>query len=180
MLTLFYISIQLVKFCIIITIMMTKKEIVEKKNLAYRLFMNGRSQKEIAGELGTSPNTLSKWATKGNWQERLHDEKTSSVELANAMMLAAKKMTEIIIREISNGDYSIDTITKCSDNVVKIMASAERIANTINKATVIDVLTSLDMWLLQHSKTDPDLTPELLSTINHYHNEYIKYIKGRE
>ena len=141
--------------------------------------MSGESQSDISEQVGISTVTLCKWAKSEMWEERLRDEKISSVELANSMMLAAKKMTEIIIREIGGGNYNIDTITKCSDNVVKIMASAERIANTINKATIIDVITSLDTWLLQRSKTDPDLTPELLAFINRYHNEYIKYIKER-
>jgi Phage terminase small subunit. len=160
--------------------MTNRKELAQKKARAYRLYMSGECQADIAAQVGISTTTISKWAVAEKWEERLHDEKTSSVELANSMMLAAKKMTEIIIKEIGSGSYNIETITKCSDNVVKIMASAERIANTINKATVIDVLTSLDMWLLQRSKTDPALTPELLATINRYHNEYIKYAKERE
>ena len=94
-------------------------------------------------------------------------------------MLAAKKITEVIITEIGKPDGNIDAITKLSDNVVKIMASAERVANTVNKATVIDVLTSVDRWLLERSKTDKSLTPEILAAINRWHQEYINYIQSR-
>ena len=69
--------------------------------------MNGEAQNEIARKVGVSTTTLSRWVKSGNWDERLNDEKTSSVELANSMMLAAKKMTDIIIQEIEKGDYSI-------------------------------------------------------------------------
>lgn len=159
--------------------MASKKEMTEKKAQAYRLFMAGYSQKEIAEQYGLTEATVSRWVNGEGWRDRLAEEKTSSVELANSMMLAAKKMTEVIITEINKPEYNIDAITKCSDNVVKIMASAERIANTINKATVIDVLTSLDRWLLERSKTDKNLTPELLSVINRYHQEYIIHIQNR-
>ena len=159
---------------------MTKKELQEKKALAYRHFMNGEAQNEIARKVGVSTTTLSRWVNSGKWDERLNDEKTSSVELANCMMLAAKKMTDIIIQEIEKGDYSIENITKCSDNVVKIMASAERVANTVTKAKVIDVLMMLDNWLILRAKTDKNLTPQLLSTINYYHQEYVKHLNIKE
>lgn len=159
---------------------MTRKELTEKKALAYRYFMGGEPQNEIARKIGVSTTTLSKWVKAGNWDERLNDEKTSSVELANSMMLAAKKMTDIIIQEIEKGDYSIENITKCSDNVVKIMASAERVANTVTKAKVIDVLMMLDNWLILRAKTDKNLTPQLLSTINYYHQEYVKHLNIKE
>lgn len=167
------------RFLIIIPMANTRKELAEKKAQAYRLFMAGTSQKDIAAQTGVTETTVSRWVNTEGWSDRLLEEKTSSVELANSMMLAAKKMTEIIIAEINKEDYNIDAITKCSDNVVKIMASAERIANTINKATVIDVLTSLDRWLLERSKTDRNLTPELLAIINRYHQEYIVHIASR-
>ena len=87
-------------------------------------------------------------------------------------------MTDAIIEEINKGDYNIETITKCSDNVVKMMASCERVANTVTKSKVIDVLTLLDQWLIVRSKTDRNLTPQLLATINYYHQEYINHIKA--
>ena len=94
-------------------------------------------------------------------------------------MLSAKKITEVIIVEIGKPNYNIDAVTKLSDNVVKIMASAERVANTVNRATVIDVFTSFDRWLLERSKTDKNITPEILATINRLHQEYINHINNR-
>lgn len=179
MFTLFSYAPELAQFCTDFKFKaMTKKETTEKKAMAYRLFMNGEAQADIAKELGVSATTLSRWAAAGHWEERLQDEKTSSVELANSMMLAAKKMTDAIIEEINKGDYNIETITKCSDNVVKMMASVERVANTVTQSKVIDVLTLLDQWLIVRSKTDRNLTPQLLATINYYHQEYINHIKA--
>lgn len=159
--------------------MNTRTEMAAKKAQAYRLFMAGYSQKEIADQYGITEATVSKWVNTEGWRDRLNGEKTSSVELANSLMLSAKKITEAIIAEIGKPDYNIDSVTKLSDNVVKIMASAERVANTVNRATVIDVFTSFDRWLLERSKTDKSITPELLAIINRLHQEYITHINNR-
>ena len=151
----------------------------EAKAKAYRLYMAGWSQKEIAEQCSVTEATVSRWTNGDGWGDRLREEKTSSVDLANSLMFAAKMITEVIITEINKPKHDIDAVTKLSDNVVKIMASAERVANTVNKSTVIDVLTSLDRWLLERSKTDRSLTPELLAVINRYHQEYINHIQTR-
>lgn len=159
---------------------MTKRtEMASKKTKAYRLFMGRLSQKEIADQCGVTEATVSRWATAENWRGRLEEEKTSSVELANSLMLAAKKITEAIIDELNKPDYNIESITKLSDNTAKIMASAERIANTVNRATVIDVFTAFDRWLLKRSETDKSITPEILVIINRLHQEYLDHIKNR-
>ena len=152
----------------------------EKKAQAYRLFMGGLSQKEIAEQCGITEATVSKWANAEGWRDRLAEEKTSSIELANSLMFAAKKITEAIIAEVSKPEYNIDFVTKLSDNTVKMMASAERVANTVNHATVMDVFTAFDLWLLERSKTDKSLTPEILAIINSLHQEYLNHIKTRK
>ena len=95
-------------------------------------------------------------------------------------MFAAKKITEAIIAEIGKPNYNIDAVTKLSDNTIKMMASAERVANTVNRATVMDVFTAFDQWLLKRSETDKDLTPELLAVINRLHQEYLTHIQNRK
>ena len=139
---------------------------------------NGKLSKRDGDKMGFPVFPL-RWVNAEGWKDRLAEEKTSSVELANSLMLSAKKITEAIIAEIGKPDYNIDAITKLSDNVVKIMASAERVANTVNRATVIDVFTSFDRWLLERSKTDKSITPEILATINRLHQEYINHINNR-
>ena len=100
MFTLFYFTHRRAEFCKKFnkTSMSNRKELAEKKARAYRLYMSGESQSDISEQVGISTVTLCKWAKSEMWEERLRDEKISSVELANSMMLAAKKMTEIIIR----------------------------------------------------------------------------------
>lgn len=160
--------------------MSSRIEMAEKKAQAYRLYMGGLSQKDIATSCGITENTVSKWVNAESWRDRLNEEKTSSIELANSLMFAAKKITEAIIAEIGKSNYNIDAVTRLSDNTVKMMAAAERVANTVNKATVMDVFTAFDQWLLKRSDTDKDITPELLAVINRLHQEYLTYIQNRK
>ena len=100
---------------------MTKKEIDIRKGYAFRLYMSGESQKAIAKTIGSSEVTVSRWANKEGWEQQRQDQNTSTLTLANMMMQAAKKMSELIISNIESGNADIDSITKCSDNLCKIM-----------------------------------------------------------
>lgn len=151
-----------------------------RKGYAFRLFMSGESQRAIAKTVDVTETTVSKWATKEGWERQRSEQNTSSLTLANSMMLAAKKMTEQIINDIESGEADIGSITKCSDNLVKIMAAAERIAKTVTRATVIDVIIAFDRWLVQRAETDRDLTPELVEQIVSYHRKYIEHITANE
>ncbi len=158
----------------------TKQDQEVKKGYAYRLYMSGESQKMISKTVGVTEATVSRWVNKYDWEKEKQDQNTSTVSLANSMMAAARKMSELIITEIEGGSANIDTVTKCSDNLVKIMASAERIAKTVTKATIIDVIIALERWLVHKAETDPDLTPEIIALINKYHKEYVKFISSQE
>lgn len=159
---------------------LTKQEIEVRKGYAFRLYMSGESQKSIAKTVGTTEASVSKWVNKGEWERQKQEQNTSTLTLANSMMAAARKMSQLIIDNIESGNADISTVTKCSDNLVKIMAAAERIAKTVTRATVIDVIIALDRWLMQRVETDPHLTPELLEQITSYHRKYIEYITANE
>jgi predicted transcriptional regulator len=147
---------------------------------AHRLYLNGVSQKMIAKTVGVTEATVSRWVKANGWSKEKEDQSTSTIALANSMMAAARKMSDLIIKEVEGGKADIKTITQCSDNLVKIMAAAERIANTVTKATIIDVIIGLERWLMHRAETDKDLTPDLVQLFNKYHKEYIKYISSKE
>lgn len=158
----------------------TKQDIEMRRGYAFRLYMSGESQRAIAKTVGATEATISKWVNKDGWEKQKSEQNTSSLTLANSMMAAAKKMTELIIQNIESGKADIGSITKCSDNLVKIMAAAERIAKTVTRATVIDVIIALDRWLMLRVETDARLTPELLEEITSYHRKYIEYITAND
>ena len=154
----------------------TKRELDVLRDYASRLFLSGETQRIIAAKTGLTEATVSKWAKEEDWDARRKEQNSSSVALVNSLMLAAKKISELNKGETDD----IDGITKLSDNIAKVMASAKRIAKGITKDEVIDVIIDLEQWMMQRSETDEELTPELITTINGLHKKYIEYISAQE
>ena len=138
--------------------------------------MSGETQRVIAAKTELTEATVSRWAKEENWDARRREQNSSSAALVNSLMLAAKKISELIKGETDD----IDGITKLSDNIAKVMASAKRIAKGITKDEIIDVIIDLEQWMMQRAETDEELTPELLTTINSLHKKYIEYISAQE
>lgn len=153
---------------------MNKQETELRKGYAYRLFMSGETQKAIASIVGVSENTISRWTNKDKWEQQRDDANTSTQALANSLMAAAKRMSEKIVQLMTGDDIDIRALSQCSDNLVKIMASAERITKSVTRATIIDVIIALDRWLINRQSTDKDLTPERVKLITDYHQRYIE------
>ena len=150
----------------------TKRELDVLRDYACRLFLSGETQRVIAAKTGLTEATVSRWGREQN---------SSSAALVNSLMLAAKKISELIITKLNKGETDdIDGITKLSDNIAKVMASAKRIAKGITKDEIIDVIIDLEQWMMQRAETDEELTPELLTTINSLHKKYIEYISAQE
>ena len=155
----------------------TKRELDVLRDYACRLFLSGETQRVIAAKTGLTEATVSRWAREENWDARRREQNSSSAALVNSLMLAAKKISELIITKLNKGETDdIDGITKLSDNIAKVMASAKRIA----KGEIIDVIIDLEQWMMQRAETDEELTPELLTTINSLHKKYIEYISAQE
>ncbi len=153
---------------------MTKQEIELRKGYAFRLFMSGEPQKSIAATVGISETTVSKWAIKENWQSQREAQNTSTQELSTSLMAAAKRMTDQIVKLTTKDDVDIKLLAQCTDNLCKIMASAERINKSVTKATIIDVIIALDRWLANRKQFDMDLTDEQFKFITNYHQKYIE------
>lgn len=155
----------------------TKRELDVLRDYACRLFLSGETQRVIAAKTGLTEATVSRWAREENWDARRREQNSSSAALVNSLMLAAKKISELIITKLNKGETDdIDGITKLSDNIAKVMASAKRIAKGITKDEIID----LEQWMMQRAETNEELTPELLTTINGLHKKYIEYISAQE
>lgn len=159
----------------------TKRELDVLRDYAFRLYLSGETQKMIAAKTDLTEATVSRWAKEEDWDSRRKEQNSSSVALVNSLMLAARKISERIIEMLSSEEpEDIGSITKLSDNIAKVMASAKRIAKGITKDEVIDVIIDLEQWLMQRMETDDELTPELIGTINRYHKKYIEFISAQE
>ena len=149
----------------------TKRELDVLRDYACRLFLSGETQRVIAAKTELTEATVSRWAKEENWDARRREQNSSSAALVNSLMLAAKKISELIITKLNKGE---------TDDIAKVMASAKRIAKGITKDEIIDVIIDLEQWMMQRAETDEDLTPELLTTINGLHKKYIEYISAQE
>nr|DAR27481.1 MAG TPA: Protein of unknown function (DUF1804) [Caudoviricetes sp.] len=159
----------------------TRRQLDALRDYAYRLFLSGDTQKVIAAKTDLTEATISKWAKEEHWDERRKEQNSSSIALVNSLMLAAKKISELIINKLNNGQTDdIDSITKLSDNIAKVMASAKRISKGITKDEIIDVIIDLEQWMTQRAEVDDELTPELIITINGLHKKYIEFISAQE
>lgn len=159
----------------------TKRELDVLRDYAFRLYLSGDTQKVIAAKTDLTEATISRWANEDDWERQRKEQNTSTVALVNSLMLAARKISERIIEMLSSEEpEDIGSITKLSDNIAKVMASAKRIAKGITKDEVIDVIIDLEQWLMQRMETDDELTPELIGTINRYHKKYIEFISAQE
>ncbi|MCD8177300.1 MAG: helix-turn-helix domain containing protein [Tannerellaceae bacterium] len=158
----------------------TKADRDRAKGIALKLYLKGETQKAIAGVVGITEATISKWVKTEGWEKEKKDQNTSPSELAGSMMVAAKKITQILIDKSGEKEINVEEITKLADNLVKIMASAERISETITQTTVIDVMILFEKWLMEKSETDPGLTQEFIFQINRYHKEYVRTLSTDE
>ena len=82
----------------------TKRELDVLRDYACRLFLSGETQRVIAAKTGLTEATVSRWAREENWDARRREQNSSSAALVNSLMLAAKKISELIITKLNKGE----------------------------------------------------------------------------
>lgn len=138
---------------------MNKKEAKEKKELARLYYFNGEPQKQIAEKVGVSQVTLSKWVKSESW------EQLRAAKVITRRELVAKMLTQINDK-LESGEWS-------ADEMVKATAAIEKLDKQTNVVTVIEVFSAYNKWLVSRMDLDPELTPELVKTMNRYHDLFI-------
>ena len=151
--------------------MATKKEREEKKDYARILFMQGDSQKVIAEKTGISAQTITKWVNGEGWQEQRAAQNITRPELVNKLLRTIDKMLETI-----NSEEDSTAINGLADKLAKFSATIEKLDKQTSIVDVIEVFMAFSKWLQFQAQFDEDITPELLKTINRYHNQYINYL----
>ena len=79
---------------------------------------------------------------------------------------------------VTYGEFGLQAQEPCW--ITSNQIAAERIAKTVTRATVIDVVIALDRWLVQRAEVDERLSPEMLESITGFHRKYIEYITSNE
>lgn len=151
--------------------MSTKKELEDKKDYARLLYMQGEQQKTIAEKAGVSPQTVTKWVNTGNWSEQRAAQNITRPELVNKLLRTVDKMIEAV-----NTSEDPDAANGLGDKLAKFAATIEKLDKHTSIVDVIEVFMVFGKWLQYQAQYDEDITPELLKTINKYHNQYINYL----
>ena len=151
--------------------MSTKKELEDKKDYARLLYMQGEQQKTIAEKARVSPQTVTKWVNTGNWSEQRAAQNITRPELVNKLLRTVDKMIEAV-----NTSEDPDAANGLGDKLAKFAATIEKLDKHTSIVDVIEVFMAFSKWLQYQAQFDEDITPELLKTINKYHNQYINYL----
>lgn len=151
--------------------MSTKKELEDKKDYARLLYMQGEQQKTIAEKAGVSPQTVTKWVNTGNWSEQRAAQNITRPELVNKLLRTVDKMIEAV-----NTSEDPDAANGLGDKLAKFAATIEKLDKHTSIVDVIEVFMAFGKWLQYQARFDEEITPELLKTINKYHNQYINYL----
>lgn len=147
---------------------MTKAELERKKNLARTLYMAGKEQAEIAEQIEVSRVTISKWANTEGWKEQRAAKNVTRPELVNKLLLT---IDTLISQVNESGDP--DKISGLGDRLAKLSSVIQKLDKKANVVDAIEVFMAFSKWMQFRAQTDPNITPELLKTLNYYQDLFI-------
>lgn len=148
--------------------MATKKELEEKREYARLLFMQGETQKVIAEKVGVSAVTVNKWVAENGWQEQRAAANITRPELVNKLLHTIDRLIEQV-----NESEDPEAMAGLGDKLAKLSTTIERLDKKASIVDVIEVFMVFSKWMQFRMSFDDEITPELLKTINKYHDLYI-------
>ena len=147
---------------------LTKKQLEEKKEFARLLYMQGEQQKNIADKTGISTVTISRWVKDNGWQEKRAATTITRPELVNKLLLTIDRLIEQV-----NESADPDAINSLGDKLAKLSTTIERLDKKASVVDVVEVFMAFSKWLQYRMSFDDEVTPELIRSINKYHDLYI-------
>lgn len=132
------------------------------------LFMQGEPQKVIAEKVGVSAQTITKWVNDGDWQAARSAANITRPELVNKIL----KSIDVLVEDLVN-EPSPEKTAAAADKLVKFAATIERLDKKTSVVDIIEVFMAFSKWLQYRMSFDPNVTPELIQTINKYHDQFI-------
>lgn len=148
--------------------MATKKELEKMREHARLLYMQGEPQKVIAEKVGVSAQTVTKWVNDGGWQAARSAANITRPELVNKIL----KSIDVLVEDLVN-EPSPEKTAAAADKLVKFSATIERLDKKTSVVDIIEVFMAFSKWIQYRMSFDPNVTPELIQTINHYHDLFI-------
>lgn len=148
---------------------MTKAELERKKDLARTLYMSGKEQTDIAEMTGVSRVTISKWCTADGWKETRAAKTISRPELIKKLLLATNTLLDKV-----NASGDLNLIDSLGDKLSKLTAAIDKLDKSqANVVAAIEVFTAFSKYLEFCAKTDPEITLELIKTVNRLQDGFL-------
>ncbi len=148
---------------------MTKAELEKKKDLARTLYMSGKEQTEIAEMTGVSRVTISKWCNADGWKEARAAKTISRPELIKKLLLATNTLLDKV-----NASGDLNLIDSLGDKLSKLTSAIDKLDKSqANVVAAIEVFTAFSKYLEFRAKTDPEITLELIKTVNRLQDGFL-------
>lgn len=147
---------------------MAKAETEKKKSLARSLYLAGMEQTEIAEKVDVSRVTISRWVNAGGWKEVRAAKSVTRPELVNKLLLTI----DTLITQV-NASEDPALIAGLGDKLAKLSAVIEKLDKKANVVDAIEVFMAFSKWMEYRATIDPEVTPQLLKTINKFQDMYI-------
>ena len=148
---------------------MKKAEIERKRDLARTLYLSGLTMEEISDKVEISRTTLSKWSSADGWQEARAAKNITRPELVNKLLLSIDNLITTV-----NDSNDPALIGSLADKLSKLSAVVEKLDKKANVVDAVEVFIAFNRWLQYNSTFDPEITPELIKTINKYQDKFLR------
>ncbi|GHV10291.1 hypothetical protein FACS1894162_3600 [Bacteroidia bacterium] len=146
----------------------TKKEREQKKTLARIYYMQGESQKSIAGKTGVSEQTICRWVAAEHWDVKRAGEKVARPELINGIL---KKIANLL-ESSEEKDLDFDKLSKAA-------AAIERLDKKANVVDMMQTFTEYDSWLQKRFNYDKELSAEFIKMANKYEDLFVSEMMSK-
>jgi len=147
---------------------LTKKEIENKKLIAYTMYFAFEDNKVIAEAVGVTPKTITDWVNEGKWKSKRTASTITRDELVNKCLSALNIILEKAMEDGAD-------MSKLPDDLIKMGNTIEKLDKRNNVVYNIETFIGFNKFLLGRMPDDKTLTPELLKTINKLQNDYTTY-----